>query len=96
MNDIVWAMENKEVFTVVSMDLSAAFDTVDYDILLEVLGKQYGITNMERSWYESYLRPRGFKVCIGKVYSEEIILNLSIPQASCHGPFLYLAYSSTI
>ena len=28
-NDILWAMENKEVLTVVFMDLSSAFDIVD-------------------------------------------------------------------
>ena len=95
-NDILWAMENKEVSTVVSMDLSAAFDIVDHDILLEVLEKQYGIPDIVRSWYEFYLRPRGFKVCIGEEYLEEITLNCSVPQGSCHGPFLYLAYSGTI
>ena len=48
MNDILWAIEYKEVLSVVSMDLSAVFDMVGHDILLEVVEKQHGITDMAR------------------------------------------------
>ena len=37
MNDLLWAMERQEVTALMAIDLSAAFDTVDYDILLSVL-----------------------------------------------------------
>ena len=33
-NDILWAMEHQEVTTMMAVDLSAAFDTADHDILL--------------------------------------------------------------
>ena len=39
-NDILWNMENQLVTAIVILDLSAAFNTVDHDLLLEVLGKQ--------------------------------------------------------
>ena len=42
-NDILWAMEHQKVTAMIAIDLSAAFDTVDNDILL-VLQKQYGIS----------------------------------------------------
>ena len=38
-NDLLWAMEKQEVTAVTILNLSAAFDTVDHDILLEVLKK---------------------------------------------------------
>ena len=38
-NDILWGMENQPVTAVVILDLSAAFNTVDHDLLLEVLEK---------------------------------------------------------
>ena len=42
-NDILWNMENKLVTAVTLLDLLAAFDTVDHDILLEVLHNKFGI-----------------------------------------------------
>ena len=33
-NDILWSMERKEVTAVIVLDMSAAFNTVDHDLLL--------------------------------------------------------------
>ena len=38
-NDILWGMENQLVTAVIMQNLSAAFDTVDHDLLLHVLEK---------------------------------------------------------
>ena len=40
-NDILLAMERKEIAALVMIDLSAAFDTVDYEILLQILKKKF-------------------------------------------------------
>ena len=37
MNDLLWVMENQQETSVVILDLSAAFDTTDYELLLQVL-----------------------------------------------------------
>ena len=69
-NDILWAMEEEHIAMMVIMDLSAAFDMVDHNILLKILANQFGVTDAALKWFDSYLRPRSFKVCIGEEYSE--------------------------
>ena len=36
-NDILWGFENKNFIALVVLDLSAAFDTVDHEVLLDML-----------------------------------------------------------
>ena len=79
MNDLLWGMEKKEITTVIILDMSAAFDTVDHNLLLTILQNRYGITDTTLQWYESYLRPRGMSVCINDAYSSIRALKYSIP-----------------
>ena len=48
-------MEKKQIMMVVILDLSAAFDTVDHDILLSILNKQFAICGKALEWFNSYL-----------------------------------------
>ena len=79
-----------------AIDLSAAFDTVDHEVLLNVLEAKFGITGAALKWFESYLLDRKCKVQIGDIYSISKNLQFSVPQGSCMGPILYLAYASTL
>ena len=96
MNDLLWAMEHQEVTTLMSIDLSAAFDTVDHDILVSVLEAKFGIEGQALNWFDSYLRQRNCKINVGRAYSEPKHLPFSVPQGSCAGPVLYLLYASTM
>ena len=40
------------------LDLSAAFDTVDYEILVQRLQTTYGISDVAHRWFRSYLLGR--------------------------------------
>ena len=46
LNDALWNMENGKATILTAMDLSVAFDTVDHDILLNILCDQFGF-----NWY---------------------------------------------
>ena len=54
MNDVLWNTECSDVTAFISIDLSAAFDTVDHRILLDVLQYCFGVTGMERKWFELF------------------------------------------
>ena len=95
-HDLLDAMEKQEVTALIAIDLSAAFDTVDHDILLEVLQKQYGVTGTALNWVDSYLRPRSCKVNVGSAYSTPRSLQCCVPQGSCSGPWFYLTYAGTL
>ena len=93
---MLWAMEHKQVTAMIIMDLSATFNTVDHNILLEVFNKKFRIEGTPLQWFSSYLRLRSYKVNIGSNYSNEKQLKFSIPQGSCASPTAYLAYASTM
>ena len=95
-NDIMWNMENQLVTAIVILDLSAAFDTVDHDLHLDVPEKKFGIVGTARSWYESYLMPRRFRVAVGDSISQPRQLDYLVPQGSVQGAFLFIAYASTL
>ena len=70
-NDLLWSMERKEATAVAVIDLSAAFDTVDHNILINLLHETFGIGDTALRWFQSYLENRYCKVKIGKDYSEK-------------------------
>ena len=56
-NDILWAMERQDITALISIDLSVGFNTVDHNILIEVLHREFGVTETALEWFASYLRP---------------------------------------
>ena len=95
-NDTLWAMKNKHITAVLIMDLSAAFDTVDHDLLLIVLHRKFGITNATLKWYNNFLKLRKSRVCINGSYSSELIMDFGLPQGSTQGAYLFNCYASTL
>ena len=65
--DILWAMENKSVLILVCLDLSAAFDTVDHDVLIQTLHNQFGVSGKALDWFCSYLHDRYMKVLVNHI-----------------------------
>ena len=52
----------KNCFNPLRLDISAAFDMVDHNLLLERLSVEFGVTGAARDWIASYLRSRSFFV----------------------------------
>ena len=95
-NELLWSMERQWVTALVALDLSAAFNTVDHTVLLNVLQQCYGVSGKVLNWIDTYLRPRGFKVSIGNEYLKYIPMDFLVPQGSILGPVLFSAYINTL
>ena len=81
------SMDSQRITSIVCTDLSAAFDTVDIEVMLAVLEKSYGVQGMVLSWCKSYLTKRPARVKIKHELSEKFDINFSVLQAVCLGQF---------
>ena len=63
-DSLLWNFEKQELCVVAIMDLLAAFNTVDHNLLRSILNEQYRITREALEWIDSYLRLRGYHVSI--------------------------------
>ena len=76
---------------VVLLDLSAAFDLVDPELLLKKL-KGYGFDDDILTWVESYLTNRYQAVWIDHTLSDFLSCPVGVPQGSNLGPLFFLIF----
>lgn len=92
-NDIVRAVDRGHVTAVVLLDLSSAFDTVDHQVLLDVLEKRFVVGGVALSWFRSYLADRTQTFNFDKRESARYSVDCSVPQGSVLGPIEFIAYT---
>ena len=84
--------DEKLVSVLALLDLSAAFDTIDHDILLTRLNKTFGISGCALQWFASYLYGRMQAISIDGCLSDNVALKYGVPQGSVLGPILFTLY----
>ena len=84
-NDILSALDAGSSAILLMLDLSAAFGTIDHDILLARLCNVYGITGNALDWFRSYLTDRIQRVVIEDSVSEDQELDFWSSTGFCVG-----------
>ncbi len=76
----------------VLLDLSAAFDTIDHEILQDRLQNYTGIQGQALRWFRSYLSDRYHFVYLNGEASQLSPVKYGVPQGSVLGPLLFSLY----
>ena len=92
------AADRGEVTLLSLLDLSAAFDTVDHDILINRhrLYHSIGLRDNALSWIKSFITGRTQRVRVGDQYSVYSEVDYGVPQGSVLGPILFLLYTADV
>ena len=88
-SDIVSTIGKGNGSTLVLLDLSAAFDTIDHSNLFTILEKYVGITGSALLFIKSYFSDRSQRTCIESIMSDIVHIVCGVPQGSVLGPLKF-------
>ncbi len=74
------------------LDLSAAFDTIDRNIILNRLENFFGISGSALAWFKSYLSDRHQFIAVNEKVSYRSQVQYGVPQSSISGSLLFTLY----
>ena len=95
-NDLLTASDSDQISALTLLDLSAAFDTIDHDILLNRMEHSFGIRDKALMFSESYLKQREQVASVFGCESDPPLLFYGVPQGSVLGSILFILYTQPL
>jgi hypothetical protein len=95
-NELYENMNLGNLSLLVSIDLSAAFDLVNHDLLISCLETTFGIHEPTLSLIRTFLTPRTMVVSYNNQISRPIDCCVGVPQGSVLGPSLFSCYGAPV
>lgn len=96
-DDIMKAMDQKKLTILVLIDFHAAFNSVDFDILLTKLKYEFNYSDEVVAWFDSYLKGRKQRVKLDEENrSGWERVERSVPAGSVLGPLLFTQYIQSL
>ena len=90
---MVSAVDHREVGSLVLLDMSYSFNTIDHSIMLDVLRRRFDIQDAALDWFTSYFADRTQVVATGTDSSSVCELKTGAPQGSVLGPRSFVMYA---
>jgi hypothetical protein len=89
-------IDNQRTTVLLALDISAAFDTIDFSVLADRLKLDFGINGVALDWLLSFLIGRTQYVGVGSSRSTSVECLSGVPQGSVLGPLLFALYISPV
>jgi len=96
LSDILDAVDSQETTLLGLLDMSAAFDNVDFDILLRRLEISYRLSGHVLKWLTSFITDRTQAIVFDGTTSSPVKLICGVLQGSVLGPLLFVLYAADV
>ena len=90
-DEILENIDGKQVPVIVLLDMSKAFDSIRYNLMLSKL-QGIGVSNAACDWFGSYLLQRSQVVSVANSVSDSLTVTVGVPKGSILGPAIFSLY----
>ena len=95
-SDLLHTLDRGERGLLASLDMSAAFDCINHQVLIHRFQLSFGLSGRAWDWITSFVSGRSQSIRIGSSQSPVSTVHRGVPQGSVLGPLLFILYVSDV